>query len=578
MRLNTIVSGVAISFSISLSTVSATPVVSIANDVTIVGSSANGVEQFQNVPYGQDTSGANRFAPPKPIVLATGTTIQATASGAACPQAMDPLPGINGLFANVTNESEDCLNLRIARPAGISADADLPVFVWIYGGAYQLGNIYDPLYEPTAFVEQSVANGLPVIFVSMQYRNSIFGFAASDALQAQKSENVGLRDQRLALQWVQDNICQFGGNPGNVTLAAQAAGAFSLGLQLTAFGGTQPGLFHRAIAESGSAGSDQGIAANVSAQFFQDVATQLNCTSNNASSAVLACMRAVPLQKLLSTNVAFIDTVRPPSGLNSFIPTVDGDFIPDAPSTLVAEGKIQPLDSLIQGWNDADGTTFTSPTIRNASGVAGFLQTQWPGLTNTSLQQLIAQYPVTEFFPYQNTTPSFYQAARIFRDLTFTCPGLRMGEAYGNKGSDVYFYTLNQTVLTPLFDNAKLTMVEAYGASHFSDIPYVFKDVTYLNPNATASDFQLEGQVSGSWSTYTNTGNPVGAVNTTTLNSWPEAFSVQSNGTVAIVRVIGGPQSGPANLTTGDGPSLFAQEKIWSRCNFIQTIQSELQV
>lgn len=116
-----------------LQTAAAIPFVTNASiGVSYQGTSANGVEQFQNISYAEDTSGANRFAPPVPFLPARGSTIQATAAGAACPQnaSIADLP-IETLPESI---SEDCLTLRIARPANHSTDKPLPVMVWIYGG------------------------------------------------------------------------------------------------------------------------------------------------------------------------------------------------------------------------------------------------------------------------------------------------------------------------------------------------------------------------------------------------------------------------------------------------------------
>ena len=111
------------------------PIVTAAAGWTVQGTSANGVDQFQNIRFGQDTSGINRFTSPQPFLYPSGAQVNGTTSGAACPQPLTPLP-IQGLFANVTDQSEDCLTLRIARPAGISADVGLPVMIFLYGGGY----------------------------------------------------------------------------------------------------------------------------------------------------------------------------------------------------------------------------------------------------------------------------------------------------------------------------------------------------------------------------------------------------------------------------------------------------------
>lgn len=106
-----------------------------AAGVSYRGTSASGVEEFQNVPFGKSTAGDRRFAPPVAYVPTANTTLNATVPGAACPQPFVPVPGVP-LFSNVTSISEDCLNLRIARPANTKSNATLPVMVYIYGGKH----------------------------------------------------------------------------------------------------------------------------------------------------------------------------------------------------------------------------------------------------------------------------------------------------------------------------------------------------------------------------------------------------------------------------------------------------------
>lgn len=117
------------------SNASAPLVTNLTTGVSYQGTSQYGVDQFQNIFFGQPTSGERRFAPPLAYVPAANTTINATAPGAACPQPFVPTPGLP-LFSNVTNISEDCLNLRIARPEKTQSSDSLPVMVWIYGGVY----------------------------------------------------------------------------------------------------------------------------------------------------------------------------------------------------------------------------------------------------------------------------------------------------------------------------------------------------------------------------------------------------------------------------------------------------------
>jgi carboxylesterase type B len=155
-------------------------------NITYYGLSANGVDTFLNIPFGQNTGGTGRFAPPKPFISPHNSIVNATVPGPVCPQNPTQFAGLNTLV-NANDISEDCLNLRISRPASIAPNAKLPVMAYIYGGTqlfflilkqsnktilggYEFGNIYDPLYTPDGLIRSSVDSGSPVIYVAMNYR------------------------------------------------------------------------------------------------------------------------------------------------------------------------------------------------------------------------------------------------------------------------------------------------------------------------------------------------------------------------------------------------------------------------
>lgn len=147
------------------------PIVSdVTSNVTYRGFLRNGVEVFLGVPYGDDTGGENRFKPPTMYLPKNGSTINATAYGPACPQPIGR-PGLFPLYiSNVTEISENCLNLNIVRPNGTDGGSKLPVMVWIHGGSFWSGFNGDIANAPDAMILQSVENQLPVIHVAINYR------------------------------------------------------------------------------------------------------------------------------------------------------------------------------------------------------------------------------------------------------------------------------------------------------------------------------------------------------------------------------------------------------------------------
>ena len=194
--------------------------------------------------------------------------------------------GTNNLIGLETNE--DCLNLNVIRPAGVNPGAKLPVMVWIYGGGFSQGSINDPKFNTSYIVQTSVQIKNPVIAVAINYRLSAMGWLFSIEVQSQGVTNIGLRDQWKALEWIKENIAGFGGDPDNVTIWGESAGAISIGWLNLAYGGDNSGLFQRAIMASGSA-FGTGVGNLVEAQTAYNSIT--NATGCYYAIDSLQCLR-----------------------------------------------------------------------------------------------------------------------------------------------------------------------------------------------------------------------------------------------------------------------------------------------
>ena len=194
-----------------------------ACDVTYTGTVQDGVENFFSIPFGQDTGGENRFKPPRPYLPEHGAKIDAMTRGPVCPQ---PKEAVAAPFylSNYSEVSEDCLYLNIYRPINTAPDAKLPVLLYIHGGAFFEGSKDELVSQPAGLILQSIKNGDPIMAVAINYRLASFGFAQSEALQAEGSTNAGLRDQRLGIEWVRDHIGAFGGDGGRITVSGQSSG------------------------------------------------------------------------------------------------------------------------------------------------------------------------------------------------------------------------------------------------------------------------------------------------------------------------------------------------------------------
>ena len=246
------------------------------------------------------------------------TSFSATTLSPACLQAPSPVYGHFGI-------SEDCLYLNVYTPQGIDPSKEsLPVMVWIYGGSFNSGA--SSVYNGSAIMAQAIATGKPIIFVSINYRVGVFGFPGGEQVAQAHAANLGLRDMMLSLEWVQENIWAFGGDPGYVTVAGESAGAISISQLFL-----QPNIstFHGAIMESGAQST---APIDPTAEFWQQpfdlVLNYTNCsstvsiasnssstnssstnssamatTSSSSSVPAIECLRALPAEVVLNAQL-----------------------------------------------------------------------------------------------------------------------------------------------------------------------------------------------------------------------------------------------------------------------------------
>ena len=238
---------------------------------SIVGAS----RQFLGIPYAKPPIGALRWKAPQPAESWT-TPREATVFGKRCAQLADPT------LQSAASNDEDCLYLNVWTPNPVPTVA-LPVMIWIHGG----GNVNGSTAEPVPFVRTGVfysgehlAGEHGVVVVSMNYRLGLFGFFAHPDLAAEGSAgNQGLLDQRMAMQWVHDNIAAFGGDPAQVTIFGESAGSQDVCFHV-ASPGSAP-LFHRAIGESGGCTTRLRTKAEAETQ-ATGVAADLACPGADA--------------------------------------------------------------------------------------------------------------------------------------------------------------------------------------------------------------------------------------------------------------------------------------------------------
>jgi para-nitrobenzyl esterase len=426
------------------------------------GRLVHGVRVFTGIPYARAPVGELRFKPPRPAPAWQGE-FAAVEPARTPPQPIDPsLPPANSL-------SEDCLQLNVWAPDG---PGPFPVLVWIYGGGNSTGASNLPAYQGDTFAR----NG--VVFVSLNYRVGVLGFLELGGVlgpQARGSGNNALRDQLLALKWVQENIGAFGGNPQKVTLAGQSAGAWNCATLLSL--PSAKGLFQQAIVASGGADSVfTPVQADTFARLFLDhLGGQERLLRASTSELLDAQHRAQEASE------AFIP----------FRPVIDGDFLPDVPLSLLRSGAARGITTMVGHTRD-EYRTFLSPSKATA-----------PISQNMLLHLPLKDLPHYEQ-AYQAAFPTLTPGERMVKllgDETLGLPSLKLAEAQAAVGAPVYNY-----LLTYSLEHGPFGKFSAHGI----DVPLFFDHVhTEFARNVFGfrpADRPMAERVHAAWIDFIKTG------------------------------------------------------------------------
>lgn len=514
----------------------------VVKNGTIVGSTLLGVDSFKGIPFALPPIGSLRLKPPQSYNTAYPSgTLVATGTPTACPQFLlaDNLSDVpedaaallvdTPFVQTATVSGEDCLTLNVQRPSGTTSSSNLPVVFWIFGGGsyflvpdcglplincqgFEFGSTQT--YDATAFLTKADTLVHPFIFVAVNYRVTGFGFLAGKELQADGSTNLGLRDQRLGLEWVAENIAAFGGDPTRVTLWGESAGSISVFDHTIINGGDNTyngkALFHGAIMDSGSVVPANDVTTSKAQVVYDSVVSAAGCS---ASSDTLACLRAAPYTTFLNA-VNSVPNIFSYRALDlSYLPRPDpsNSFFSISPDQAVKDGQYVKVPIII-GDQEDEGTLFSlvQSNITNTAQLTTYLQSYFPQSASL-IPGLVATYPdnAPDGSPFRTGLlneiyPEFKRLAAILGDITFmlTRRSYLASVASTLPGQAAYSYIDSHLYGTPVL-----------GTFHASDILEAYFDT----PDAiTAATFQTY------YTSFINYLDPNQISTASPLISWPK--------------------------------------------------------
>jgi len=459
------------------------------------GTTFNGTSFFKGIPYGASTAGKNRFMPPvKPEP--SSRVFDALQYGHSAPQT---IPGAPSIFAPMDflvssenprgiEEAEDCLVLNVWTP-GVKDNRKRPVMVWLHGGAFTSGSGSARLYDGS-----NLARRGDVVVVTINHRLGALGYtylrhAGGEAFAA--SGNVGMLDIIAALEWVRDNIAEFGGDPGRVLIFGESGGGQKVSTIMAM--PAAKGLFHRAVIESGPGLKMNPLehATKVGDMFL----AELGVTRDRMSD-----LRTIPLDRIMAAQGAVNRKLGAfiPGMVQGFSPVVDGVSLPQNPFDPVAPDVSADVPLLI-GFNRTELTLF-------AAGDPSVFSLDEAGLQQR-IQKLLgdrAGAAIRAFrndYPQENLTGLYFLISSAYPTVVYTAKIGERRAALGKAPTFVYEFTWETPIL-----GGRLR------SPHTIEMPFVFDNVE--DPlvqklcGSGADIFPLAERVSGAWAAFAATGNP----------------------------------------------------------------------
>ncbi|XP_069668717.1 esterase FE4-like isoform X2 [Periplaneta americana] len=456
---------------------------------------------FSGIPYARPPIGPLRFKAPLPPEPWTGVRD-------ACKEGNISLQ--KDLMLQAIRGSEDCLFLNVYTPKKPGSEGSLlPVMVWLHGGGFLSGSGNTDLYGPDYLVAEDV------VVVTINYRLGPLGFLC---LENEKVPgNAGLKDQVMALRWVQQNIAEFGGDPANVTLFGESAGASSVNYHMLS--PMSKGLFHRGISQSGTAHHWWALTKSTKDKAFR-LGEVLGFTRSNTDE-LLDFLQKVPAEKIVE---ATYKAVSPMERLRMvafiFLPTVEtvaGDqetFLPAHPQELISAGKFQHVP-FITGVNSQEGLIHLQGLTDSAiekldANFQRLLPIDVPVNMDTDLSQNISNKMKEFYFGKKHfNEDTKIEYSRLTTDSWFSYQTYTCVKKLSLLSTEpVYFYKFSFDGHLGLFK--RLIGLQDYeGVCHADDIGYLFHvGLLDMDLDPGSPEYKTLSRMVKLWTNFAKTGNP----------------------------------------------------------------------
>lgn len=463
---------------------------------TLTAATGKQVDAWLGIPYAQKPIGALRFRHPRPIDKWEGI-LNATKMPNSCTQIVDTVFGDfagSAMWNPNTPMSEDCLYINVITPKPRPRNA--AVMVWIFGGGFYTGTATLDIYD-----YKILASEENVILVSMQYRITCLGFLYFDTQDV--PGNAGLFDQLMALQWIRNNIHAFGGNPHNITLFGESAGAVSVSMHLLS--PLSRNLFSQAIMESGSATAPWAIISRQESIIRGlRLAEAVGCPHTRAQiPEAIECLRKVNASVLVENESGTLGICDFP-----FVPVVDGSFLDEMPSKSLATKNFKKTN-ILMGSNTEEGNYwimyYLTDLFRKEENIHVSRDQFIQAVSELNPYNFIVRraiiFEYTDWLNPDDPVKNRDALDKIVGDFHFTCNVNEFAYRYAETGNTVYMYYFKHRSTSSPWPTWS-------GALHGDEINYIFGEPLNPTKKYQPAEVELAKRMMRYWANFAKTGNP----------------------------------------------------------------------